>query len=289
MTSRHQLQTRRQGLAKIRDILNSMKTLAYMETKKLYHCLAAQHRVVESVERAAADLLSFYPQIMPGAVEQGATVYLLVGSERGFCGDFNQVLLQQLESILSEPQQSQIKPAIIAIGHRLSTLMADDERVAVVLDGASVAEEVPELLQRLVHELLELQGTLDPLRLFCLYHDDAGKVGCRLLLPPFEDIGQRFSPKFMIPPVLHQTPEALLEELSEHYLFAVLHEIIYSALMAENFRRVTHLDGAVKHLDEEEEHMRRQVNALRQEEIIEEIEVLLLNCSAPSGDNSGQG
>jgi len=41
------------------------------------------------------------------------------------------------------------------------------------------------------------------------------------------------------------------------------------------------LEGAVKHLDDKSEELSRQCNALRQEEIIEEIEVILLSSSDP--------
>jgi F-type H+-transporting ATPase subunit gamma len=47
--------------------------------------------------------------------------------------------------------------------------------------------------------------------------------------------------------------------------------------MAENRRRVSHLEGAVRHLDNETTKLTHLYNVLRQEEIIEEIEVILLN------------
>ena len=74
-------------------------------------------------------------------------------------------------------------------------------------------------------------------------------------------------------------PQDCLTDLSEQYLFAVLHEILYTSLMSENYKRVTHLEGAVRHMDDESEKLARQCNALRQEEIIEEIEVILLSAS----------
>jgi F-type H+-transporting ATPase subunit gamma len=69
-------------------------------------------------------------------------------------------------------------------------------------------------------------------------------------------------------------------QLSDHYLFAALNEILYSSLMAENQRRVRHLDGAVDHLDARSAELARQSNARRQEEIIEEIEVILLSAAS---------
>lgn len=70
-------------------------------------------------------------------------------------------------------------------------------------------------------------------------------------------------------------------DLVHHYLFAVLHEILYISLMAENHSRLQHLEGAVKHLDDETVNLHRKIQMYRQEEITEEIEVILLNSENP--------
>jgi hypothetical protein len=44
--------------------------------------------------------------------------------------------------------------------------------------------------------------------------------------------------------------------------------------MAENLRRVRHPEAAVRHLDDRSAALLRACNALRQEEIIEEIELI---------------
>ena len=49
--------------------------------------------------------------------------------------------------------------------------------------------------------------------------------------------------------------------------------------MVENHRRVQHLENATHHLDNKTDELKHKINALRQEEIIEEIEVILLNSS----------
>ena len=60
--------------------------------------------------------------------------------------------------------------------------------------------------------------------------------------------------------------------------------------MAENLRRVEHLEAAVRHLDKKAADLRRRCNALRQEEIIEEIEVILLSGVGPGpGEWKGSG
>jgi F-type H+-transporting ATPase subunit gamma len=57
----------------------------------------------------------------------------------------------------------------------------------------------------------------------------------------------------------------------------VLHELFYSALLAENERRLQHLEGALRRVDRKREALTLRGKALRQEEITEEIEIILLS------------
>jgi F-type H+-transporting ATPase subunit gamma len=282
MTRRHNVQSHRHSLDEIRNIMNSMKTLAYMETRKLSRFLDAQHAVVQSIETVAADLLGFHPEILP-ETNQATPVYILIGSERGFCGDFNRSLLKTMESVL--PVHSPQQPMMIAVGRKLYTLMEGDARMVTSIDGASVVEEITALLIKLVNEITSLQHKHGALEVYCLYQDGENEGLIHELLPPFKSLlhnQQRFS----YPPLLNQSPQAFFVELADHYLFAALHEMLYKSLMMENQFRVTHLEGAVRHLDDESAELKRQCNALRQEEIIEEIEEIMLSATS-LGDGLG--
>jgi len=275
MTSRRQLDEQRHSLAEIRNIMNAMKNLAYMETRKLDRFLDAQYAVVDSIEAVAADFVTAFPDALPAA-QTGNRAYLLVGSERGFCGDFNEALLRHLER---EQQEGLVTdaPVLIVTGRKLHVLLADDPRVVAFSDGVSVVEEVAEVLTGVVDSLADLQARFGTLALYALHHDhNEQTVVSQQLLPPFQ--AQLHEPsRFAHPPDLNLAPADFLIELSHHYLFAALQRIFYASLMAENQRRVQHLEAAVQHLDDQSLDLRRRCNALRQEEIIEEIEVILLN------------
>lgn len=277
MTHRRDLERHRHSLNEIRNIMNSMKTLAYMETRKLVRFLDAQHAVVHGIEEVAADLLSFYPETLPEA-EESMPLYLLIGTERGFCGDFNQALMRGLETILATRPSG--NPLLIAVGHKLAALLEDDARVAARFNGASMAEEITPLLSQIVSGLTQLFAQHGDLTVFSIYHKNEDRIVMQKLLPAFQGL-QSGPAQYSHPPVLNQLPRQLLTGLADHYLFAALHEMLYTSLMVENQHRLTHLDGAVNHLDNKSENLARQCNTLRQEEIIEEIEVILLSSGLP--------
>lgn len=273
MTRRRELEQRRHSLGEIREIMNSMKTLAYLETRRLERFLAAQQAVVADVERAAADFLAFHPDTLPRAGDT-TLVYLLVGSERGLCGDFNHVLLRVLEEELRNGGPN--RPLLLPVGRKLHALLEQDARVTARVAGASVVDEVAGTLQELIRALAEQQLQHGPLTLRGLYHGPGGEtVRCELLPPLQHLLGQQ--QQFPDPPLLNLPPRAFLLELADHYLFAALHQLLYASLMAENQQRVSHLEAAVRHLDNQAAELARQGNVLRQEEIIEEIEVILLS------------
>jgi F-type H+-transporting ATPase subunit gamma len=285
LTRRRTLEEHRHNLGEIRGIMNSMKTLAYIETRKLARFLDSQQAMVANIESMAADFVSFFPETLPTDEGENA-VYLLVGSERGFCGNFNESLLPAMESCVAENSHSRLM--LVTIGHKLHTTLETDSRVIAEIDGANVAEEIEQVLARITETLLSLQTAYPTLSLFVLYHGgdqpnqpggDDQQVLMQKLLSPFQRyLGK--SPDFSHAPILNVAPADFLLELTDHYLFATLHEILYTSLMAENHRRVQHLDGAVQHLDDKENELSSQCNALRQEEIIEEIEVILLSAES---------
>lgn len=275
MSRRRTLERHRQSLTEIRDIMNSMKTLAHMEVRKLERFLDAQRAVVTSIEEAAADFLGFHGDTLPAARPR-VDAYIMVGTERGFCGDFNQALIEHLETVCREHTSAPV--ALIVVGRRLHTLLQNDQRVCAFVEGASVVEEVVAALDQIVAELSTLQEKYGVINLAALHHGGGGGIVLRNLMPPFPQYSGS-SPGFPHPPVLNLAPADFLIELTDHYLFAALHEILYASLMAENHRRVAHLEGAVQHLDEESAELARRCNTLRQEEIIEEIEVILLSAA----------
>ena len=117
----------------------------------------------------------------------------------------------------------------------------------------------------------EVQGGTRP--------DDEHQILMQKLLPPFQHyLGKK--PVHPHKPILNVTSEKFLLELTDHYLLATLHEILFTSLMAENHRRVQHLEGAVQHMDDKNNELISKCNALRQEEIIEEIEVILLSTTS---------
>jgi F-type H+-transporting ATPase subunit gamma len=229
---------------------------------------------VAQIEEIAVDFLAFHPELLPVA-ESPQRIYLVIGSRRGLCGDFNARLVNTLQAELK--QRNEREDLIIAVGQKLCQRLTPLPTRRVELSGSDVAEEIPRVLQEIVRELdrqsRQLMGSL-----FVLYHNDPSQPPCRQqLLPPFSRASH--DPAAGFPPLLNLQPRQFLLGLTEQYLYAALHAVLYQSLAAENEQRIRHLDGAIHHLEERSSELQRRIRGLRQEEIIEEIEVILLNAA----------
>ena len=276
MTQRRLLEQRAASLAEIGEIMRSMKSLAFMETRKLARLISNQRAMVAQIDAVAADFLAFHPNLLPVS-ESAHPVYLLVGSRRGFCGDFNESLVARWRALVSGGDA--LSGAVIAVGQKLCRRLNEAAISIIRLDGADVANEIPAVLAAIVAEVSALLRSQPESSLTVLWHHDLGtEPSVECLLPPFQ--GKRTdTPGHAFAPILNQAPEEFLLGMVEQYLFAALQAIVYQSLYAENERRVRHLEGAVHHLEERSEKIQRRLRALRQEEIIEEIEVILLNAA----------
>ena len=70
MSRRHEVEQHLLALGDISSIMNAMKTLAYMETRKLTRFLEAQREAVGQMQAVANDFLGHYP-FMLAAVRMG--------------------------------------------------------------------------------------------------------------------------------------------------------------------------------------------------------------------------
>ena len=277
MSQSRELQLRIAQMEEIGSILNAMKNLALIEIHKLTHYESAQSLSVTNIEQAAQDLLAFHPQ--PIVKDQTNVIAILIGAERGFCGDFNEKLI----SLLSSGTYS----GIIAIGTRLCNRLSDHPLVIAAINGANTAEEVSTILNQLIDAITEIPSESadkhslnycsPAFKLIAIYHDHrSSQISQRQIMPVFSQPVQKTS-YVGNAPILNLKPTQFFSELSYHYLYAIFHEIFYLSLLAENQQRLQHLEGAVKHLDDATVNLQRKSQIYRQEEITEEIEVILLN------------
>ena len=200
-------------------------------------------------------------------------MFVLIGSERGFCGGFNEAIQRKVEGEASAGASLKM----VVIGRKLALKFEQDERVLAFLDGPSAAEEIPLVISRLAKVLAQ-----SPESVWKIIHNSYINQGTSVDVKcPFEFSAQTAATKFQFAPLLNMAPSELRPQIFEQYLFALFYGIFYLSFMAENHERLRHMDGALNKLREDEQRLRLLSNSLRQETITEEIEVIMLSVDDP--------
>ncbi|MDH4120810.1 MAG: F0F1 ATP synthase subunit gamma [Deltaproteobacteria bacterium] len=278
MSRRKVLEHRLHQYRELNNILTAMKNLSLMESAKLSRYQETQNRVVESIQEASTDFHDHFPQFrLPEGLPPGPLV--LIGSERGFCGDFNEKVVTAMDMTLAiHPQPN---PDIIAVGRRLAQRLEGDPRLVEALDGPSVLEDLDHTLLELVNALVNLcrKRGVNPLSITVFYHQvephHMVEAGVKVYRPAEHFI--RHAPKHPYPPLLEMDPALFHTQLVDDYLFAVLHGLFYTTLMAENLRRQQQMQSALQQMDKKIAEWQMRLNSVRQEEITEEIEEIMLS------------
>lgn len=276
MSRRHEIARRIDALGDIAAIIAAMKGLALMEIRSLGDLLSSQRQLLGNIEQVGGEFLASHPRYAIDPALPIPELCVVVGSEQGFCGDFNDALLAQMGSLRSSAGAPlHWLPISRRLGQRLGA-RADTEAA---LGGAIVADEVPAVLLRLTHLLSALlaRPALNGFGLSALYHcDHTRRLRLRRLLP-LRDLPAPAPHPYPCSAELNLPPDIFLQGLSDHYLHAALNDILYSSLMAENRQRHAHMEQALHRLNDDTAKLHQTLNLRRQEEITEEIEVILLS------------
>ncbi|MBI4083301.1 MAG: F0F1 ATP synthase subunit gamma [Candidatus Lambdaproteobacteria bacterium] len=273
MTRRQELDHHLVVLTEVKGILGAMKNLALVEIRKLARLRAAHHQVVETIGAAVADFLAFYPADTPHAAT-GAPLVLLAGSERGFCGTFNELLLEEVER--AGPDRWGARAGWLPVGNRIGSRLEGQPQVLEWLPGPNAAEEVVGVLINALSTIVRLaaqRGGPAETPVWVAYHDpERGSVSIEELTalpPPAAPAGHGS------PPYLQLEPGRLMAELIEHYLFAALTRAFYASLTAENRFRLAHMEHAGRRIETTMDEMALRRNMLRQEEVTQEVALIL--------------
>ena len=320
MSRRHALAERLQLYDELREIMKAMRNIAVMEIHRLQRILEAQDITREAIEQAATAFFAGNPHLLPRRTT-GAGLLVAIGSERGFCGDFNTTILQRLRAELAAAAQP---PAVVLVGARLIQAAQDIPGVALRLAGPAMQEEVRPALASLFsamaeHAHLQRAFTLQGLGIIhhsppnhgvanhgvanhgaanhgaasrnavdrgVASHDVATHGAAATCYRPAERM-RELRDRVGAPPELLLPPAQCLQGILEQYLSASMHSVFFGSLTAENHVRLAHMETAVHRLDERIALGRQRQNVLRQEEITEEVEEIMLSTEAlrrPGGE-----
>jgi len=259
------LQARISSLQELRDLFRALRALAASHVQEAQNALAGIRRYVEVVDDAIAEGAALLPEAdgpVASSQPSAASVLIVVCSEHGFVGAFNERLLDRAEAERKEGQD------LVVIGGRGAILAA--ERGLEVDRGFPMATHVGGVLgvTRRVAEHLAAISTADAV--FGRYRRGGNfETEARSILPL--DPALLVGSERRSPPLHHLAPDVLLQQLASEYLFAEITRAVMESLASENGARLRVMETADHNIGDKLEGLRRSENALRQEAITSEL------------------
>lgn len=270
MTKRHELQRQRASLDNIGELMGAMKNIALLECRRIAAFIEAQTTATTIIESAFADFAHDHATELP-TDPPGHEVLLLIGSERGLCGDLNPRLADHAAALASPVQRQ-----VVLVGSRLADRW--NGPFAASVPGAQFAEEVQSVLLNLLATLVPLLDRRDgtPAVLRLIYLGESGAVE-RQLLPVPQITAQTVRRGHAV--LLYLPPRDYLKVLLQQWLAAAVGSALYDALLYENQMRLEHMEQARQRINDRLAVLDSQSNMARQEEITQEIELIQLSAS----------
>jgi len=207
--------------------------------------------------------------------KQAATVVVVIGSDQGMVGQFNESLA---EYVMQELDQVSGETRVWAIGERMQARLDEGHQV---LQGSfelpNAIGGIGPLITRILTVLAQ-QYEAGLVKAVYVYHNrpvDTGVAPNTLRLLPLDahwraDILSESWPGICLPEVLGETDSTLLHFLNE-YLYMALFRACAESLASENASRLAAMQRAEKNIGELLDTMHEQFHQLRQSSIDEEL------------------
>jgi F-type H+-transporting ATPase subunit gamma len=241
-----------------------MRSFALTELRRINKRELAQQQVVQSLSLALHEVSATFAWQAEDDESITDNIWLVFGSVRGFCGSFNEDVLAVWRA------EADVDSPLILVGERMHDMLDEQPRQRRI-SGAEGGLDALSALDRMLAAVAELRDSCQQsLGIMACFRDEQGARSQRLWpLPKPLTRGNSHLPFSYLPAV------EVASGVAEHYLFHSLLALLLRSIRVENHMRLMQMETALRYLERGGEELQRQRNRLRQEEIVEEIELMV--------------
>lgn len=280
-----QMRRRIKTIETIRKITNAMRLIAMSghsrlkrkeELVKIYN-----NQVEELYGQIRAQIPESYDPLARHISPYAPELIILIGSQKGLCGNFNSNVFKQFEGY----RHPGPNPHIIAIGKRAVDFIKDKKQGTLIysVDKFSttnikdIVARTSEIINQPNNHYSRVTIISNVLKTFF-----AQRPVINQLLPLITaatvihgDSEQQEKATLFEDYVWEQTPQSIIKDLAYLYLEAKLHAILFQSLLAEQAARFLSMDSSTRNAEGLLELSKIQYNKLRQAKITKEINELV--------------
>jgi F-type H+-transporting ATPase subunit gamma len=284
-----EIESRTATARQLESVISAMRGIAAAREREAQGRLAGIRTAAATVGQAIGMVLAAAPSVpvVEPEPERGlARIVIVLCTEQGFVGGFNERLLEQVERLRRDAGDE-----LFVVGTR-GVMLAEERglKCGWATPMAAHADDVMRVAGRITDAVYARFNEHAPSEVWLVHAMPGPGLADRIVtrqLVPFDFTRFRISSR-MQPPLLTLPLDKLLTGLTERYVYVELCEGLMQSFAAENAARVAAMLAASKHVKDKLEALTRDYRIVRQDEITSEI-VELASTSAPApADSYGQ-
>jgi F-type H+-transporting ATPase subunit gamma len=268
------------------EVVRTMKTLSAVSIRQCERAVEALADYDAAVEFALAAVLAELPAQVSQPTRPGSnTGLVLLGSDHGLCGRFNEALVEAVTA----GESTRATHRVLAVGERVGALWAATEYAKPMQLGAPSAVTAFTGTVSTVLGVLADWRECDDVQQVRLWHNrsvDAEPhraVALGLLPQPLETWRTRPWPSASRRPGLPRPAPEMLEPLLEEQLYAALYRALAESLSSEHQSRLLAMQTAEHNISERLTELNGEYRQARQEAVTSELLDLVAGFEAMGG------
>jgi F-type H+-transporting ATPase subunit gamma len=251
---------RRKSLEELHGLVEALRSLAAAHAREATEALDGTRRYRSVMEGAIAETLAL-PGASWGGHKGNGRVLVVVGSEHGFVGGYNQRIVERALQVRQRDER------LILFGQRAA--MRAEENGLQVEDPFPMTTHVTGVAGS-ARRLCDTLGSVSQARIVF-----AASLPGAMSEPVVQELIPFAPPKGLAtqntPPLHHLTPTDLIERLSDELFFAQVTHALMESLASENGARLHAMEAASRNIGVRLEASRREERVVRQEEITADL------------------
>jgi F-type H+-transporting ATPase subunit gamma len=287
------LTRRTDTLRSIRSIVHTMKTLSAINAVPFENAARAIESYHATVLQGFRAFLHRNGPLSPVLNPNTTQVLIVFGSDHGLCGNYNEVLAEEVLARSAANASAESTPRILCVGARMNdALLGPRSKPEKVFLPSASADGIGRLASDIVTHLDEVKRS-DP------HSEIAVMLGytrrapqgvrepvCEDLMPLSQELlenladghwDSRSLPDFTLP------ANVLFASLIRNHLFASIFRAAAEALVTENAARLAQMQQAEQSVDDRLEELMADTRAVRQTEITNELMDVIIGFEALKG------
>lgn len=268
------LEKTKHRIASIQSIGKTTKAMGLLAAAKLnrYRLTFEKEKTyMNEMQELAALLLSYAKKSQHFLKKgEGETLYIVIGSDLGLCGAYNEVIFKEALKQLEEE-----KGLFLPLGKKAENYFKSRYPELLINEAPTVKIESRAYeLRELANYLLDgfLSKKFKSIKIIHAHYINAMKyLPVTFELLPLSHRRQKWAHEEYCPPLFDGDVDTLFAELLPSYLSSILHDLFLESLVTENSARHLAMENANENVDNLLEALKIEYNKARQNAITQEI------------------